>query len=68
MRVKTRNSSRVLSAESSLRTVPVVANHSFKRFVDRFYIFFLALYGLGSVSRTGLDWRQSALGFHHRGE
>jgi hypothetical protein len=27
--------------------------------------FFLALYRLGSVSRTGLDWRPSAFGFHH---
>jgi hypothetical protein len=65
MRAKTRNSSRVLSAESSLRPVPVVANLSLERLIDRFNVFFLALCGLGSVSRTGLDWRQSAFGFHH---
>jgi len=55
----------VLSAESSLRPVPVVANLSLERLVDRFNIFFLALFGLGSVSRTGLDWRHSVFGFHH---
>jgi hypothetical protein len=65
MRAKTRNSLGVLSAESSLRPVPVVADLSLDRLVDRFNVFFLALYGLGSVSRTGLDWRQSAFGFHH---
>jgi hypothetical protein len=53
----------VLSAESSLRTVPVVANLSFKRFVDRFYIFFLALDGLGSVSRTALTGGKVRLAF-----
>jgi hypothetical protein len=25
----------------------------------------LTLFGLGSVSRTDLDWRQSVFGFHH---
>jgi hypothetical protein len=65
MRAKIRNSWRVLSAESPLRPVPVVANLSLERFVDRFNVFFLALYGLGSVSGTSLDWRQSAFGFHH---
>jgi hypothetical protein len=59
------HSSRVLSAESSLRPVPIVADLSLERLVDRFDVFFLALYGLGSVSRTGLDWRQSVSGFHH---
>jgi hypothetical protein len=28
-------------------------------------ILFLALCGLGSISRTDLDRRQNALGFHH---
>ena len=67
MRAKTWNSWRVLSAESSLRPVPVLANLSLERLVDRFNVFLLALYGLGSASssRTGLEWRQNAFGFHH---
>jgi hypothetical protein len=45
---------RVLSAESPLRSVSVVAKLLFERLVDRFNIFFLALFRLGSVSRTDL--------------
>jgi hypothetical protein len=55
----------VLSAESSLGPVPVVANLSLERLVDRFNVVFLALYGLGSLSKTDLDWTQGVFGFHH---